>query len=86
MLTLAQVSFLPHFIFAPNLVLIFIILINFWEAPERLNGIIAAISGGLFLDIFSGRFFGFWIIISLVLAFLIKYLFKKHLWFAIRFN
>lgn len=86
-LTVIQVSFLPYFnFFIPNSVLVLVGLINLWERPNRITGIIAAFSGGFFLDIFSGKFFGFWIIISIALAILIKYLFKKYLWLAIRLN
>jgi rod shape-determining protein MreD len=86
-LVLIQSSFLTHFqifsgsfgIWTPNLILITIILINFFEKPEKNLGIIAAFIGGFFLDLFSENFIGFYILISLGLAIFLKFIFKKYL-------
>lgn len=84
LLILFQSSFLIHFRIlgiVPNLVLITIIFINFFEAPERKLGIISAFLGGFYLDIFSSGFiwfFGFFILISLLLSLFIKFVLKKY--------
>ncbi|MDO8424547.1 MAG: rod shape-determining protein MreD [bacterium] len=81
LLALIQASFLPNFQFwgfAPNFVLALVVLINLFEGPQENVGVAAAFFGGFFLDIFSGRFFGFWIVILLASAIFIKYLFKKY--------
>lgn len=82
-LILIQTSFLVHFNFGWRLgflpILIIITLINFFEPTTKKSvGGYSAFFGGLFLDIFSENFFGFWIFISLVLSFFIKFIFKKH--------
>ncbi len=82
-LTLIQVSFLTHFSLfgiTLNLILIAIILINFFEKPEKKLGIISSFFGGFYLDIFSlnSEFFGFYTLISVALALFIKFFLKKH--------
>ena len=83
-LTLIQNSFLFHFKLlgiASNLVLITVILINFFERPEGKSGIIAAFLGGFYLDVFSisnELFFGFYILVSLILSLFIKLILRKH--------
>ena len=74
-LTLFQTSFFVHFsIFGviPNFVLIAVILWNFFEQPKSNLGIYSALIGGFFLDVFSGRPIGFYILIF------IKFILKKH--------
>jgi hypothetical protein len=75
-----QSSFLAHFFPEKflNLILISVILINFFEIPSENFGIISALIGGFFLDFFSERFFGFWILILLFISIFIKFIFKKH--------
>ena len=89
-LFLLQTSFLAHFNIAgmvPNLILISIILINFFEKPSGDSGLFSAVSGGFFLDMFSGAavgplsFIGFHILIYLLIAIFIKFLLKKHVRF-----
>ncbi|MFA4998905.1 MAG: hypothetical protein WC514_02690, partial [Candidatus Paceibacterota bacterium] len=68
-LCLLQTSFLVYFSikgFVLNLVLVTVILINIFENPREMTGIFLAGFGGLFLDIFSVRFFGFWMVILLL--------------------
>jgi len=80
-LVLFQTSFLIHFNikgFIPNLILIAIILINFFEEKDKIAGIYAAFIGGFFLDIFSEKSFGLYILISIVMAIFIKYVIKRH--------
>lgn len=77
-LVLIQVSFLPHFSLAPNLILALVILVNIFENPRQSTGVWTALLGGFFLDVFSGRLFGFWILIMLAVAVLLKYFFKRQ--------
>lgn len=77
-LTLAQVSW-P----LPNLVLAAVLLINILEPSRGKIGLIAAISGAFFLDVFSGKFFGFWIITLVGVAIALKYLLKKYVNFEL---
>lgn len=80
-LVLLQTSFLVHFNvkgIVPNLVLVSVILINFFEKPKENLGFISGICGGFFLDIFSENFIGFYILISVGLAISIKFILKKY--------
>jgi len=83
-LFLLQTSFLTYFNVAgmiPNLILISVILINFFEKPGQYLGLFSAAIGGFFLDMFSDaplNFIGFHILIFLLISVFIKYLFKKH--------
>ena len=79
-----------------SLILILVILINILaphhflgkkvqtnEWYEKWWGVNAAFFAGFFLDIFSENFFGFWILILLVLSCFIKFVLKKHVQFPI---
>lgn len=80
-LVLLQTSFLVNFnIFGlfPNLTVLSVVLLNFFEPPEKKLGIAAAFCGGIFLDIFSGHFFGYYSAILVVASFFMKYIFKKY--------
>jgi rod shape-determining protein MreD len=80
-LVLIQTSFWVHFNIlgiVPNLVLISVILWNLFEKSKNYFGLYAALIGGLFLDIFSNRFIGFYILISLALAVFLKLVFKRY--------
>ncbi len=80
-LVLIQTSFLVHFtVFdaVPNLVLISVIIWNFLEKRKNYFGVINGLIGGFFLDIFSGRFIGFYILILAGLAIFIKLIFKRY--------
>jgi len=80
-LALLQTSFLVHFKVAeifPNLVLIAVIILNFFEDSRKNSGIISAFLGGFFLDIFSNRPMGFYILILIALAIFIKFILKKY--------
>lgn len=80
-LALLQTSFLVHFSICgivPNLILIVVILWNFFEKPKNYCGLYSAVIGGFFLDIFSNRFIGFYILILLALAIIIKLVLRKH--------
>lgn len=80
-LVLIQTSFLVHFNIlgiVPNLVLISVVLWNLFEKSKNYFGLYAALIGGLFLDIFSNRFIGFYILISFALAIFLKLVFKRY--------
>lgn len=82
-LALWQSSFLAHFpIFniIPNLILIAVILINILEGPKNYSGIFAAFAGGFFLDIFSAGFIGFYVLILVAAAVLIKIILRNYVW------
>lgn len=81
-LVLLQTSFLvPFNIFGiiPNFIIIAVILINFFEKPEEKIGIVAGFFGGIFLDIFSGNFLGFYTLILSAVAFFVKYIIRSYL-------
>lgn len=74
-LALFQTSFLVHFKFKGgvlNLVLVFIILISFFEQKEKHYGFLSGIIGGLYLDIFSSIFFGLFTLLAVATSLLIK--------------
>lgn len=77
-LVLLQTSFfIPLFNYSPPLVLIAVALINVIEERESNFGFVAAVEGGIFLDIFSEHFIGYYVFISLLLSFLLKLVFKR---------
>ena len=78
-LSLLQVSFLPHFAiegWVINIVLLSFIPIAVLASVK--NGLVAALAGGFFLDIYSHLPFGFWIVIFLALFFCIRYIGKNY--------
>jgi membrane associated rhomboid family serine protease len=85
-LTLLQTSFLVHFDvlgISANFVFILVVLINFLETllGERRTlsiGLLAAVFGGFFLDIFSSKPIGFYLLILLGAALFIKLIFKSY--------
>ena len=80
-LALAQASFLVHFqIFGMvlNVSLILVVLINIFESPQKYLGLHGSLISGFFLDIFSTRPFGFWILIFFLVAIFIKLIFRKY--------
>lgn len=80
-LILFQISFLIHFNVGgiiPNLIVIGVIFWNLFESPQKKFGILSAIVGGFFLDIFSQRPIGFHIAFLMVLAIFLKFIFKKY--------
>jgi len=83
-LTLLQGSFLPHFAifgYTPNIIFILIILSAFFLPSFSL---ISAISGGIFLDIFSVHFFGFNVLILAGTVFFIWSILKKYVQIPVR--
>ncbi len=79
---LLQTSFLISFgvlgiIF--NLIIISVIAYNSLEDSKKISGLFNAIIGGIFLDFFSSSFFfGFFTLILLVIAMLIKFVLRKY--------
>ncbi|MBD3208610.1 MAG: hypothetical protein GF370_04110 [Candidatus Nealsonbacteria bacterium] len=78
LIALAQSSFAPYLlIWLPNFSLILVGLINLLEPKDEVFGFGAAFLGGFFLDVFSENFFGYYVIISLAIALLLKGLLKN---------
>jgi len=80
-LTLFQTSFLVHFSVKGvviNFVLVALFLINILEAAEKNSGVYAAGIAGFFLDIFSEKFVGFYILILIFLSLAIKIIFARY--------
>lgn len=74
-LALVQTSFIFHLDIlnvVPNLILISVVLLNFFEEPRKKTGLVIAGIGGFFLDLFSYSYLGISILILVVLAFLLK--------------
>ena len=79
-ISLVQTSFFSHVIrFPVNFALLSVIIINLLEDRRENFGIYAAVLAGFFLDFFSARFFGYYILVSLALAFFIKLALKTNL-------
>jgi len=84
-LILLQESFLLHFfLYMPNIVLVMTCLVSFIEERKDSFGIYLSLVGGLFLDIFSESFFGFYILTLLLTSFFIKIIFKNYIQFNLR--
>jgi len=80
-LVLIQTSFLVHFtIFnaVPNIILILVVVWNLLEKRKNYFGVINALIGGFFLDIFSNYFIGFYVLILVGSAIFIKLIFKRY--------
>jgi len=76
-LILFQTSFFVHF--KPlNLTLILVIFLNLFQDPKSKDGILAAIFGGFFLDIFSENLIGFHVLILIAIAIFLKLIFRKY--------
>jgi len=54
------------------------VIIAFFERKSGRLGWAAAGVSGLFLDLYSQKFFGFWIIVLAIIVALIKFVFKKY--------
>lgn len=79
-MALLQTSFLVHFnIFGIylNIILILVILINFFEKTQN-YGLFAAFIGGFFLDIFSVGLIGYQVLILLGISLVIKIFLKRY--------
>lgn len=70
-----QNSFFSHFIIlgvTPNLILISLCILAFFENPHSYKYLAFAIFAGFLLDIFSSAVFGYYIVASLIVYLLIK--------------
>ena len=84
-LILLQESFFVHiFPYVPNIVLVTICLVSFFEEKNDNSGIYLGLIGGFFLDIFSESFFGFYILTSLLISFFIKIILKNYIQFNLK--
>ncbi|MBM3250710.1 MAG: rod shape-determining protein MreD [Candidatus Nealsonbacteria bacterium] len=80
-LVLAQTSFLVHFSIlgvVPNISLILAVFWNFIEKTKNYFGLYNAFLVGFFLDVFSQRFFGFYILGLLAMAIFLKFIIRKY--------
>ena len=81
-LALFQSSFLVHFNlggFVPNLVLMAVIFLSFFEKPEDYSLVFGSALAGSFLDLFSDKFLGFWVLMLLFISIALKLIFEKYL-------
>ncbi|MCP6718520.1 MAG: hypothetical protein KJI70_03210 [Patescibacteria group bacterium] len=79
LLTLLQASFFIHFSsYVPNLILIAVVLVNFFEKQKHGFGIFSALVGGFFLDVFFGPYIGYYILICFLTSLFIKLVLKKY--------
>lgn len=72
-------SFFPYF-FHYNISILLIIFINIYESPKKYFGIMAAFLGGFFLDIFSAKFFGYYLLLLLLFSIFFKIIVKKNVY------
>ena len=83
-LAVIQTSFAPHLALPwewlswLNIINLAVVIIALFEKRRNQVGWIAAFWGGIFLDIYSTRFFGFWILILIVAVAFIKFILKKY--------
>lgn len=78
-ISMLQVSFLPHFTLAGwviNIVLISLVVLASFASLA--TGVQAAVTSGFFLDIYSSLPFGFWIILCLSLFFVMHYILQNY--------
>lgn len=74
-LALLQTSFFVHFSIyggSANLILISVILVNFFERTKKISGLFIAGIGGFYLDVFSGFYIGTSVFLLVILSFFIK--------------
>ena len=74
-LALLQASFFVHMFpsgMVPNFVAVAVVGLSIFEHSKSNVGMFAALFGGLFLDMFSSRPFGFWVILLLAISFALK--------------
>ncbi|MDP2927175.1 MAG: rod shape-determining protein MreD [bacterium] len=82
LLILFQTSFLVHFVFLrylPNLAVILVLFLSIREKPDEKTALIMSFVGGLLLDAFSAKPFGFYALIFLITSLIIKFLLKKYI-------
>jgi len=82
-LALLQSSFLVHFnLFGmvPNLIVALIVVWSFLESEKKIfsAALFCAAAGGFFLDVFSTRPFGMYILILIAIALFIKFFIRQY--------
>mgnify|MGYP001595155512 FL=1 len=85
-LTILQTSFLVHFSLAGFILpLVFLVsfAITFFESRSSSAGILGAVIGGVFLDIASSHFFGFWTLILVLLSLAITHIMRIYVRFPL---
>jgi len=83
LLIIIQTSFLAHFKFLyylPNLVIVFVILLNLFESQQEKTGLIISAIAGFLLDAFLEKPFCFYTIILVAASLVIKAIIKKYLY------
>ena len=81
-LALLQTSFfIPFGKLSP--ILFFIIFLSIFERPEGNIGPVSGIIGGFFLDVFSGKPFGFYLFSLFALSLLIKLISRRYVQFPV---
>ena len=86
LLVLLQVGLFPHFVsFAlyRYFVIIFIILITFFERTGGKLSFTAALVGGFLTDVFSSGFMGVYIFLFFALVFAIKLILRRYVRFPL---
>jgi rod shape-determining protein MreD len=84
-LAVVQASFLNHFVFFDNewlqignLVALFVLVYALFERRRGRLSWVAAVWGGVLLDLFSNMHFGVWTLSLAVLVFAIKVILKRY--------
>jgi hypothetical protein len=83
-LVIIQVSFAPYLALPVkwlswlNLVDLAVAVVVLFEKRRHNMGWAAAFWGGIFLDLYSTRFFGFWIMVLLAMVAFVKLVLKKY--------
>lgn len=85
-LTPLQTSFLVHFSlggFILPLVFLASFGIAFFESPTSFVGVQGSVIGGVFLDVVSSHFFGYWTLILVLLSLAITYIMRAYVRFPL---
>ena len=82
-LVILETSFFAHFRifwFIPNFIIILTIIINIFDKEKNFFsiGILSAMIGGFFLDLFSSQFIGYYILILTGISLIIKIFLKRY--------
>ena len=84
-LVLVQASFLNHFVIfgnvwlqIGNLAAVFVLVYAMFEHAKGRLSWVAAVWGGMLLDLYSNMYFGVWILSFLALVFMIKFILKRY--------
>ncbi|MCH7605068.1 hypothetical protein IID24_03725 [Patescibacteria group bacterium] len=80
-LTILQTSFFVHFFphgAVLNLVVLSIIVVSIFEKPDSHLGLVMALFGGFFLDMFSTKPIGFWALTLVAFVLLLQIVLKNY--------